>query len=202
MRIVAGILIGILLVGVLAGIALFTGAFNTAATAPPGRLEEKLATLALDRSIQRRAPRMTNPVSASSDALREGLSHFRANCLMCHGAPGVDPHEFGEGLNPPAPDLTLARVQARPDGQLFWITSEGIRMTGMPAFSPTHSRDEIWKIVAFLRRLPSLSDEEETLLAAGAEEAASHHQGDSEESAPAEASPPAASKPTPHKHSH
>ena len=67
MRILVGVLIGFLLIVLLGGVVLLTGAFNTAATAPLGRLEEKLATLALDRSIQRRAPRMTtNPVSVSS----------------------------------------------------------------------------------------------------------------------------------------
>jgi mono/diheme cytochrome c family protein len=63
-------------------------------------------------------------------------------------------------LNPGAPDLSLPRVQARTDGQLFWITSEGIRMSGMPAFGPTQDEDEIWHMVAFLRHLPELSEEE------------------------------------------
>ena len=81
-------------------------------------------------------------------------------CVTCHGAPGVDASEAGEGLNPPAPDLTTGKVQKRTDGELFWLVQGGIRMTGMPAFGPTHKDEEIWKIVAFLRRLPALSPEE------------------------------------------
>ena len=76
-------------------------------------------------------------------------------CVSCHGAPGVDASEAGDGLNPPAPDLTLPRVQKRTDGELFWLVQNGIRMTGMPAFGTTHKDEEIWKIVAFVRRLPS-----------------------------------------------
>jgi mono/diheme cytochrome c family protein len=76
----------------------------------------------------------------------------------------VDASEIGEGLNPPATDLTLARVQDRADGELFWIVQNGIRMTGMPAFGPTHREEEIWKIVAFLRHLPEITPEEERQL--------------------------------------
>jgi hypothetical protein len=37
-------------------------------------------------------------------------------------------------------------------------------MTGMPAFSATHSEEELWKLVAALRRLPELTAEETALL--------------------------------------
>ena len=70
-------------------------------------------------------------------------------CLTCHGAGTVDPSEIGEGLNPPAPDLTQPSVQSKTDGELFWIVQNGIRMTGMPAFGPTHKDEEIWDARGF-----------------------------------------------------
>ncbi|MGJ0559224.1 c-type cytochrome [Methylocystis sp.] len=33
-------------------------------------------------------------------------------------------------------------------------------MTAMPAFGPTHQDEQIWNIVAFVRRLPRLSAEQ------------------------------------------
>jgi hypothetical protein len=57
-------------------------------------------------------------------------------------------------------------VQARPDGQLFWIVSRGIRITGMPAFGSSRSEQEIWQLMAALRRLPRLSDGERRTLGA------------------------------------
>ena len=62
------------------------------------------------------------------------------------------------------------------DGELFWVVSNGIRMTGMPAFSPTHKQEEIWKIVAFVRHLPEITKEEQQILRAGHEEEAGHHE--------------------------
>lgn len=160
MKFLSGVLFGF--AALLAGGAgiVWAGLFNTAATAAPSALERKVTGLALDRSVHRRAPKTANPLKPDPDVLRGGLAHYKGMCVSCHGAPGVDASEAGEGLNPPAPDLSTGRVQKRTDGELFWLVQGGIRMTGMPAFGPTHKDEEIWKIVAFVRRLPALSTEE------------------------------------------
>jgi mono/diheme cytochrome c family protein len=87
--------------------------------------------------------------------------------------------------------LTLPRVQARTDGQLYWLVDEGIRMSGMPAFGPTHGENELWQIVAFLRHLPEITEEEKAQLKGQKEEAEHHHQ---EEPPPAPAATPAPSR--------
>jgi len=148
------------------GIALAAGVVDFSAAQPPGRFEQRLATFALNRSIARHASRVANPLAHSPAAVAVGLSLFRTHCVVCHGAPGVDPSEGGASLNPPAIGLTLARVQARSDGELKWIVSNGIRMTGMPAFGASKSEEEIWQLVAALRRLPRLTDAEKRSLGA------------------------------------
>ena len=115
--------------------------------------------------VRRHAPKVANPLARSPAAVAAGLVLFRTHCVACHGAPGVDPTEAGASLNPPAPGLTAARVQARSDGELKWIVSNGIRMTGMPAFGASRSEGEVWQLVAALRRLPKLSSEERHMLA-------------------------------------
>ena len=175
MKIFTGILIGWLLMAAMIGLVLWTGAYNVAATNPPSKMETKLAEFALDRAIGRRAPVKTNPFSKPED-VRAGLVHYKSNCVVCHGAPGVDESELAQGLNPPAPDLTVPDMQKMRDGELFWVVSNGIRSTGMPAFSPTHKEDEIWKIVAFVRHLPEITDEEQKILRAGGEAEEHHHE--------------------------
>ena len=149
-----------------AGIVVAAGLVDFSASTSPSKLEERLAQFTVNRSIARHAPRKDNPLAASPEAVAAGLLLFREHCVLCHGAPGVDPSEEGASLNPPAPGLTLPRVQARPDGQLFWVVSQGIRMTGMPAFGPSRSQQEIWQLVAALRRLPRLSEGERRTLGA------------------------------------
>lgn len=148
-----------------AGAVLAAGLIDFSASKPAGRLEERLAAFALDRSIAHHASRTANPLARSPEAAAAGLALFRTHCAACHGAPGVDPTEAGASLNPPAPGLGLARVQARSDGELQWIVSHGIRMTGMPAFGASRSDEEVWQLVAALRRLPRLTPEERRILA-------------------------------------
>jgi hypothetical protein len=68
---------------------------------------------------------------------------------------------MGSGLYPKPPDLRLAETQKLSDGELFWIIENGVRFTGMPAFSTRHSSPEdSWKLVLFIRHLPQLTSEE------------------------------------------
>ncbi len=108
--------------------------------------------------------------------MSEAASHYRSNCLPCHGASGVKASEFAEGLHPSAPRLTLPRIQALTDGQLFYTVRNGIMMTGMPGFGASHTDDEIWKVVTFVRHLPNLTDEEQANLKKG-QQMDHHHPG-------------------------
>jgi hypothetical protein len=56
---------------------------------------------------------------------------------------------------PSPPDLSTA-VRDWRDRELFWIVKHGIKYTGMPAWVAAQRDDEVWAIVAFLRRLPTL----------------------------------------------
>jgi mono/diheme cytochrome c family protein len=79
-------------------------------------------------------------------------------CVNCHGAPGVKWAKFSEGLHPDPPDLKEVVAEATPS-QLFWVIKNGINMTGMPGFGAAGATDEdIWAIVAFLTKLPNVSE--------------------------------------------
>ena len=53
------------------------------------------------------------------------------------------------------------------DRELFWIVKNGIKYTGMPAWAAQQRDDEVWAVVAFLRRLPSLDAQSYRELALG-----------------------------------
>jgi hypothetical protein len=70
---------------------------------------------------------------------------------------------MGEGLFPKPPDLRLAETQNLTDGELFWIIENGVRFTGMPAFSNGGEHggtQDSWKLVHFIRHLPHLTASE------------------------------------------
>lgn len=166
---VAGILVT-LLVPIL---VLAAGGINMGADVKPGFIERTFAPWGLDRSVAKRAPEAKNPHAGEPAANAAGLDLYRANCVMCHGAPDVPPAELSKGISPPPPSLSMQ--DDTPDGELFWVIKHGIRMTAMPAFGPTRTDEEIWKIIAFIRHLPDLSAQERDSLRAATGEDARHH---------------------------
>lgn len=152
-----------------------SGIVNVSALAEHGALDHQLARISR-RSIARHAEDLANPVQDDRTTRAVALLHFKANCLLCHGAPGIESAEFAKGLNPHPPLLTAESTQALSDGELFWVIANGIRMTGMPAFSPTHNDDELWKIVNLVRHLGELTESEKAQLAAGQVDESEHHE--------------------------
>jgi mono/diheme cytochrome c family protein len=159
MRFIWGIVVAlvVLVVGAL-GIT-YSGAYNVAANVPdPGILKWLLSTN-MQRSVVSHAQSIRTPAQLTDQQARDGLRIYKETCIYCHGAPGKDPGNIGKGLNPEAPYLpdTVGRWT---DAQLFWIIKNGIKMTGMASYGAVHKDEEIWNLVAFVRRLPKMTPEQ------------------------------------------
>ena len=149
------------LVGVIGGLIILTGAYNVAATEPHYAMTISLFSTARDHAIAARTKGITPPSGwPERTDLKEEFRNYHEMCVMCHAAPGLEDSVVRTGLNPEPPKLTVARVQGRTDADLFWIIKNGIKMTGMPAFGPTHTDEEIWNLVAFLRGLKTMQPTE------------------------------------------
>jgi mono/diheme cytochrome c family protein len=159
-----GMAVAIVIMLLIPALIFGTGMFNIAATQEPGYLETFASQWALMASVSQRAPETENPYTGDRSALDEGLEHYRQMCLQCHGAPGLEKFDFAKGLNPPAPAMEEI-LDDFTDGEMFWVTKHGIRLSGMPAFGFTHNEEQIWKIVAFARHLPNMTEEEREKLA-------------------------------------
>jgi len=177
-KFVSGVIVGLILAILIPALLIVTGVFSMAAASKPTSIEEKAGTWAWLQSAKKHAPKMKNPMPVDAETLDAGLGHYKENCVVCHGAPGVEASEIGKGLNPAAPMLDTKLVQDLSDGELFWTVKNGIRMTGMPAFGPTHTDEEIWKIVTFVRRLGQLTEKEKAALHEATEEEEHHHESD------------------------
>jgi cytochrome c553 len=84
-----------------------------------------------------------------------GAAHFHSGCAFCHGAPGIPISPVAQSMLPPPPNLSTSMREWH-DRELFWIIKNGIKYTGMPAWVAEQRDDEVWALVAFLRRLPRL----------------------------------------------
>jgi mono/diheme cytochrome c family protein len=148
------------IIAALAAAVFFLGGFyNIAATDPDPAPVAWVLVHVREASISRHAD-APPPASLDDPAnVRAGARAYgERGCVACHGGPGMQWAKFSEGLNPGPPDLKEI-VGRLPQGELFWVIKNGIRMTGMPSFGAAGVADpEIWSIVAFLKKLPTVSD--------------------------------------------
>ena len=177
MRILRPVLAAYLVLAVAAAAFVFSGVYDVAATTPHWPLTTWVMEKARVRSIQEHASGIAAPAGLSDPAnLVVGTSHFAAHCAACHGAPGVPRSEIAEGLYPQPPNLALT-VNRYTAPQLFWIVKHGIKMTGMPGWGD-HSDDEIWATVAFIQKLPEMSEADYAkLVMASMAHGGHHHHG-------------------------
>jgi mono/diheme cytochrome c family protein len=161
------ILLGLVLAGIAVAIAASALHGGLSARATPTRLEAFVARNARHLAIPKNARVEQNPVLDSPEDQREARLHFADHCAICHGNEGSGDTPIGNGLYPKPPDLRKPATQDLSDGELFWIIKNGVRFTGMPAFSGSGDNDhadgnhgsdqDSWKLVHFIRHLPHLT---------------------------------------------
>jgi mono/diheme cytochrome c family protein len=157
-RVVVGIVAAAIVVAGAAAIAVYGGFIPVDARRPDPAWVRGLLTTVRDHSIERAAEGIRVPPLDDPAKVREGLEHYAEMCAGCHGAPGVERSEAGKGLNPKPPLLYKHPMNGDEEAaETFWVVKNGIRMTGMPAFGPTHDDAKIWAIVSLLEKLPAMS---------------------------------------------
>ena len=82
-------------------------------------------------------------------AQETGESLFKGKCAMCHGPDGAGKTKMGETLK--IPDLHSADVQKKSDADLTAVITKG--KNKMPAYEAKLSKEQIEKLVAYIRDL-------------------------------------------------
>ena len=131
------------------------GYFDVSAIPDPGKMEHQMANMSLDAAVDKRAPQGPNPVPLNDDVLIDAAKEYEEHCAMCHGSQNPNAMDFGDKLSPRAPNL-LRRGDRDPDGNIYWIIENGIRMTGMPAWKDHMKPEEMWGIVHLLKNVKNL----------------------------------------------
>jgi len=154
-KFIAGIIFTVVIAGVGGLLFAYFGHMPVNADAAPGKLETTVAGHAMDASVERQAPKVSNPIQPTEENLLRGMLIYSMNCAQCHGEP-TRKKSLGDGEYPPAPQFT-EDAPDMPDHQNFWIVKHGIRYTAMPAWGKMLSDDDIWKVTTFLgnwKKLP------------------------------------------------
>lgn len=159
MRLLAFIGVVAIVIAIGAAVFFFGGFYNVAAVAEEPEFVKWALVRVRMASVNRHATERAPTSLEVPTLIQAGARAFaERGCINCHGGPGVEWAKFSEGLRPDPPDLKDV-VNDRQPQQLFWVIKNGINMTGMPSFGKIGTEDkDIWSIVAFLKKLPSVSE--------------------------------------------
>ena len=151
----AGIHLGVIItLMVIFGGAYFyatTGHFDTRAVPNgPSQFERKVANTSVDEWVDDHAPKQDNPFQPTMENLAAGPKVYDDHCAFCHGNLQQPVSPMRTKFYPPVPQL-MTRTPDDPDGNLFYVTKYGIRMTAMPGWDGVLPDDDIWKAVLFIK---------------------------------------------------
>src|ERR1700732_784513 len=148
-------IVTMLVIAALGVLCALLGFVNMGADNPPSKMETTLATRAMDASVARAAPKLTNPVTADEANFAAGAHLYSDHCTLCHGDPAHPKSPLADSLNPPAPQFTNDMADM-PENENFYILQHGIRWTAMPGWKNVLSEQRTWKLVTLLSHMPDL----------------------------------------------
>ena len=143
--------------GVLVGGALlWAGWYHIGSTRQHLQLVHTVLEEGMRKSVQHHARDVAVPVLGAPAQLARGAVIYRDHCAQCHGGPGFAQADYGKSMQPVPGPLVAATRRWQPR-ELYWITRNGIKMSGMPAWEYHLSEEELWAVVAFMQTMPTLT---------------------------------------------
>lgn len=149
----------LVLFAVIALTVVLTGAYNVAATDKHGTPVAWALETTRINAVQAGAAKIEAPAALTPTMVTAGAGEYKTMCEHCHGGVGKEAASWSAGMLPNPPPLAKVADEWSPE-EVFWMVKHGLKMTGMPAFGPTHDDATMWKITAFVKALPNMSAEE------------------------------------------
>ena len=161
MRKIGSVLLGFVLAFVLIAvggylfIAMGGMPMATSAGALPG--EAMVAGMAINASVKSSRD-LKSPLPVNDETLKAGADVYNGNCAQCHGAFQQPKPDLAKYMFPPPPQLLgEEKMNDDPEGELYWKVTNGIRMTGMPAFEKIIDQNRRWQVTLLLKHADNLS---------------------------------------------
>ncbi|MFT5755789.1 MAG: hypothetical protein ACI9LM_000501 [Alteromonadaceae bacterium] len=154
---------------------IYSGIVDVAADKPHSDLVYWLLEETRESSIEKAANNIEVPDLTAPELLLTGGVDYEFMCSSCHLKPGQSESDMSVGLYPAPPNLAVSNDNheghqhgddTQADRNNFWVIKHGIKASGMPAWGKTHDDQRIWAMVAFIKRLPTLTAEQYQILTA------------------------------------
>jgi thiosulfate dehydrogenase len=155
-RIIVAFVVGLIILPLFGWLYFRFGYAPVATASSPMPFEKQLAHMALNARIHKEA-RKDSPLQASDVNYQAGAHIYRENCAICHGLPDQPASATSKGMYPRPPQLFKGHgVTDDPAGETYWKVANGIRLTGMPAYTNSLSPTEMWQVSLLLANADKL----------------------------------------------
>ena len=162
MRFLAGFVFAFIVVALGVFYYFKLGRAPVATDSAPWPYEKQLAHMALNAVVDKDAPKAA-PFQPQEADFVAGAHMYREHCAVCHGLKNQPKTAIAKGEYPIPPQLLHGTgVTDDPPGETYWKVANGIRLTGMPAYSKSLSEKQMWQIsfvMAQADKLPSAANE-------------------------------------------
>jgi thiosulfate dehydrogenase len=149
-----GLILGLLAIPLFVYLHFRLGRPPVAVADAPYWLEEQIVEVPLHARIDKEMPKNA-PIEPSATNLEAGAHIYRQQCAACHGLYGR-PSAFASHMYPHAPQLWaphgdgVVGVSDDPPGETWWKVANGIRLSGMPAYSKVLNETQMWQVSLLL----------------------------------------------------
>jgi mono/diheme cytochrome c family protein len=149
-----GLILGLIAIPIVGFLYFRMGHLPVAVGDSPFMYEREIVHLPLHARIDSEMPKNA-PIEPSATNLEAGAHIYRQQCAACHGLYGR-PSAFAEHMYPKAPQLWaphsdgVVGVSDDPPGETYWKVSNGIRLSGMPAFDKVLNSTAMWQVSLLL----------------------------------------------------
>jgi thiosulfate dehydrogenase len=155
--VVLGILLGLLLVFFGVYYYFSSGRAPVATKAPEMPFEHKLAHIAQHAYLDK-LPHTPALVPEDEKNFIEGAKVYKEHCAICHGLPGEPKTAVADGMYPGPPQLFRGTGVTDDEAwETYWKVANGIRMTGMPAFSDHLGETKMWQVSVLVKNADKIS---------------------------------------------
>jgi mono/diheme cytochrome c family protein len=99
------------------------------------------------------AKKLKNPLSATDENIDGGKTLFNKYCASCHGEDGKAKTQIAANMKVKPSDLTSKAMKGITDGEIYWVVTNGITKSGMPAFKTKANDQERWRMTLYVKHL-------------------------------------------------
>lgn len=162
MKLLIAFIAGMIAAPLLLIVAGMLGRLGSSGTGNPPGWEIALGDRLLDAALEKRAKSLRNPVKpGDTAALAAGGKLYANDCAGCHGDAKA-PSDWGsKGFYPRVPQFHQMKGGDLTPEEAYAAIHDGIRYTGMGAWSGMMKDDDMWKVANFVARIHEQPDQRE-----------------------------------------